>query len=263
MKLKILRIITDIVMFLALILVVITPYFIRIPTIGRGWEFLGWNLSSWHQNLGWFLAVTMVLHTLLNIKWEIAIIKNWKKLNRETKVQEFVIILLFISMAASIISGAVWGNFSGPAPGAGLRTGERLRYPGVYSRESGEYVYVQSDIAIYIDGELVSDLEGISVFVEGQYLTASGIYVYVPGAFIYCADGERVYTAGAYRYDADGNPMRANATQHVRVVHILTSWAAVLFAGMHVGLHFKRFMSFFKVRPQNSRNAENAETVKQ
>jgi len=248
MKLKVLRIIIDIVMFLALILVVITPYFIRIPTIGRGWEFLGWNLSSWHQNLGWFLAVTMVLHTLLNIKWEIAVIKNWKKLNRGTKIQEIVIILLFISMAASITSGAIWGMFSGPAPGAGIRTGEHLRYPGVYSREPGDYVFVESDIAVYIDGELVSDLESISVFVEGQYLTASGAYVYVPGAFIYGADGARVYTAGAYRYDDDGNPMRANATQYVRVVHILTSWAAVLFAGMHVGLHFNRFMSFFKPR---------------
>ena len=254
MKLKVLRVTVDIVMFLALILVVITPYFIRIPTIGRGWDFLGWNLSDWHQNLGWFLAVVMVVHTLLNIKWEIAIFKNWRKLNRGTKIQAIVILLLFISMAASIISGAVWGMFSGPPPEAGRRTGEHLRYPGAYSREPGEYVYVESGVAIYIDGELLSDLEGVSVVIGDERLAASGGYVYVPGSYVYCADGERVYTAGAYRYDADGNPIRANASQHVRVVHILTSWAAVLFAGMHMGLHFNRFMSFFKPRSSTSTN---------
>ena len=245
MKSKFVRIIVDLVMFITLVLVVATPYFIRIPAIGRGWDFLGWNLSTWHQNLGWFLLILMIVHILLNIRWQVLTLKNWKKLNKATKIQEIVIILLFIFMAASIASGAVWGRFSGPAPPAGVRTGEHLRYPGSYSRHPGEYRYVGSDVAIYIDGEYITDLGGVSIYIDGEYLPTAGAYVYVQGDFIY-TDGRRVYIQGAFRYDDEGNPVRASATQHVRVIHILTSWGAVLFAGMHIGVHFNRFLLLFK-----------------
>jgi len=153
-------------MFIVLILVVATPYFIRLPNIGRPWTFLGWNLSTWHQNLGWLLAGIMVVHLLLNIRWICKTLKNFFKLNRAAKAQIIIMLLLIIAMGASIISGAIWGSQPGPAPPAG----------------------------------------------EG-------------------------------------------ASQYIRVTHILTSWAAVLLAGMHIGEHFNRFMGFFNTEQSAKKDA--------
>jgi len=143
-------------MFIVLMLVVATPYFIRFPNVGRSWDFLGWNLSIWHQRLGIVIAGLMILHILLNIKWMCKTIKNFVKLNRATKSQLVMMLLLIITMGVSIITGIIWGTQPGAPPPAG----------------------------------------------EG-------------------------------------------ASQYLRVAHILSSWAAVLVTGMHIGAHFNRFMGFF------------------
>ena len=169
MKLKVTRIVVDILMFLALILVLVTPYLMRANLFSeatlarrgiegnslRPWEFLGWNLSTWHQNIGWLLAALMVLHLVLNFKWILATLKNFKRLSQSCKINLVVMLLLIITMTISIVSGAIWGARPGP-----------------------------------ID--------------------------------------------------------RGGATQVVRVVHILSSWAAVWVTGIHMGLHLTRFFAFFK-----------------
>ena len=151
-SLKVVRIVVDILMFIVLILVVITPYLLesRFGTLTRAQEFLGRNAGTWHQHLGWVLTGLMVLHLILNYKWVWATTKNFFKVTRACKVQYVVMILLIGFMAASIISGAIWG--------------------------------------------------------------------------------------------ARGR----DASQTIRMVHTLTSWAAIWVVGTHMGVHLVRFISFFE-----------------
>ena len=114
MKLKIARIAVDVLMFLVLIMVIITPYLLesRFGTLTRSQYFLfdGWNAGTWHQRLGWLLTGLMVLHLLLNYKWIIATTKNLGKVTKACRVNYFVMLLLIGFMTASIVSGAIWGS---------------------------------------------------------------------------------------------------------------------------------------------------------
>lgn len=158
-----LRVTVDILMFVVLILVVISPYFIR--TLTRAWTFLGWNLSTWHQVLGYVFTGLMVLHIVLNFKWLAAVTKNFLKVNTMARVSCIVTFLLFAAMCVSIISGIMWGRQPGPPPPVPFNP-----------------------------------------------------YIAPPAA-------------------------GWGASQSLRVVHIISSWAAVLFTGIHVGIHFSRFIT--------------------
>ena len=114
MKLKVVRVAVDILMFLVLILVVVTPYLLesRFGTLTRQQHFLfdGGNAGQWHQWLGWVLTVLMVLHLILNYKWFFATTKNFFKVTKACRAQYIVMMLLIGFMAASIVSGAIWGS---------------------------------------------------------------------------------------------------------------------------------------------------------
>ena len=148
--LKVARIVVDILMFIVLIVVLITPYLIRYGPLERSSEFLGMNASAWHQRLGWIFVGLMVLHLALNIKWVLATTVNIFKVTKACKAQYIIMVLLIGFMVASVISGAMWG--------------------------------------------------------------AAG----------------------------------RDASDCVRLVHVLTSWAAVWLVGTHMGIHFIRFLSFFE-----------------
>ena len=111
-KLKSLSVTVDILMVIVLILALITPYLLtsRFGTLERSQEFLGWNAGQWHQNLGWVFAVLAGVHVILNLKWLFATTKNFSKVNRITKAQLFMCLLLIIAMVACIWSGALWGS---------------------------------------------------------------------------------------------------------------------------------------------------------
>jgi len=160
MKLKVVRIATDVIMFLVLILVIVTPYLLesRFGTLSRQQMFLGMNAGTWHQRLGWVLTGLMVLHLLLNYKWVLATTKNFFKVTKAGWAHYIVMLLLIAFMAASIISGAIWGS-------------------------------------------------------QGRY-----------------------------------------ATNTVRMVHTLTSWAAVWVVGTHIGVHLMRFVAFFEPMTPKKQN---------
>jgi len=109
--LKVVRIVVDILMFIVLLLVVITPYLLesRFGNLTRQQMFLSRNAGTWHQHLGWVLTGLMVLHLILNYKWVLATTANFFKVNKACKVQYVVMILLIGFMTASIVSGAIWG----------------------------------------------------------------------------------------------------------------------------------------------------------
>ena len=113
MKLKVVRVTVDILMFIILILVLITPYIMesRFGTLTRQQTFLfdGANASWWHQRLGWVFAGLMVVHMLLNYKWIIATTKNFFKVTKNCKTQYIIMVLLIGFMVACVISGGMWG----------------------------------------------------------------------------------------------------------------------------------------------------------
>lgn len=113
MKLKVVRIAVDILMFIILILVVVTPYLLesRFGTLTRQQTFLfdGGSAGQWHQWLGWVFAGLMVVHLLLNYKWVIATTKNFCKVSKTCKTQYIIMVLLIGFMVACVISGGIWG----------------------------------------------------------------------------------------------------------------------------------------------------------
>ena len=114
MKVKAVRIAVDILMFIVLILVVVTPYLLesRFGNLTRQQTFLfdSGNAGQWHQWLGWTLTVLMVLHLILNYKWILATTKNFGKVTKACKTHYIVMLLLIGFMTASIVSGAIWGS---------------------------------------------------------------------------------------------------------------------------------------------------------
>ncbi|MDR2167860.1 MAG: hypothetical protein LBE35_08455 [Clostridiales bacterium] len=110
--------IKDILMFICLIMLMLTPYLMRWEPIGRAWYLLGWNwhLASWHQLFGIILAVLFVIHIALNFKWLTGVMKSWAKSNTATKAKFWMMILVCVFMSASIITGIVWGLSTGARP---------------------------------------------------------------------------------------------------------------------------------------------------
>ncbi|MCL2350262.1 MAG: hypothetical protein FWC67_02160 [Defluviitaleaceae bacterium] len=107
--------IKDIIMFICLIGLMLTPYLLRWPVFGRSWYFLGWNwhFSSWHQLFGIVLTVCFVTHICLNFKWLTGTTKAWAKANAGTKAKFWMMMLVLLTMGASIITGIIWGLGSG------------------------------------------------------------------------------------------------------------------------------------------------------
>ncbi|MCL2855694.1 MAG: hypothetical protein FWE21_08775 [Defluviitaleaceae bacterium] len=156
----------DILMFVMLIGLMLTPYLMRMDGIGRSWYLFGWNwhLASWHMLFGAILAVLFLFHIIINFKWLTGVAQNWAKGNQATKAKFWMMILVCIFMSASIITGILWGLGTG-VPGPGL-------FGGVGPIES------------------LGPNSAISFW------------------------------------------------------HTLTSWAAFFFTGIHIGLHFAKFLSF-------------------
>jgi len=148
--LKAVRIVVDVLMFIVLVLVLVTPYLIRYGPLERAQMFLNRNASTWHQHLGWLFVGLMALHLVLNYKWILATTRHFFKVTKACKAQYITMLLLIGFMVASVISGAMWGS-------------------------------------------------------RGR-----------------------------------------DASDAIRMVHVLTSWAAVWLVGTHIGLHLVRFVSFFE-----------------
>ena len=111
---KKLRICVDVLLFIALLGVILTPYFIRInPAVAftSPGSALARNL---HFIFGFAIAGLMVAHMVICWKWVTGILKNYKKAPILTKLQLWMMLLLFLSMAISICSGIMWGFFATP-----------------------------------------------------------------------------------------------------------------------------------------------------
>ncbi|MCL2620660.1 MAG: hypothetical protein FWD97_06980 [Defluviitaleaceae bacterium] len=161
--------IVDILMFIVLIGLMLTPYLMRLEDVGRAWYLFGWNwhLASWHILFGAILTVLFLIHIIINFKWLTGVAKNWAKGNQATKAKFWMMIIVCVFMSTSIITGILWG----------LGT-------------------------------------GVAGFGTSSMIAAGGPF---PGAV----------------------PSSAIGTWHT-----ITSWAAFFFTGIHVGLHFTKFLSF-------------------
>ena len=115
MNIKRFSLIKDILMFFCLIMLMLTPYLAYSDAIGRAWLFLGWNwhFASWHQLFGIILAVLFIIHIAINFKWLTGTAKAWKKANAATKAKFWMMIIVCITMSASIITGIFWGLSAG------------------------------------------------------------------------------------------------------------------------------------------------------
>ena len=157
----------DILMFIMLIGLMLTPYLMRLDGIGRNWYLAGWNwhLASWHMLFGVILTVLFLIHIIINFKWLTGVMKNWAKGNQATKAKFWMMIIVCLFMSVSIITGILWGMGTG-VPGTGIDS---------------------------------------------------------MGPF------------------GGTGPTPASA---IGTWHTITSWAAFFFTGIHVGLHFTKFLSF-------------------
>ena len=111
MKLKPVRITVDILMFIILIAVLITPYLVRFGPLERSDTFLfdSGSAGQWHQWLGWCFAGLAFLHMILNYKWIVATTKNFGKVTKACRTHYITMLILIGFMIAVIISGAIWG----------------------------------------------------------------------------------------------------------------------------------------------------------
>jgi len=100
----------DILMFLMLILLMLTPF--------GSQRFGDWfvHLTSFHMLFGIILTVLFVIHICLNFKWLTGTIKNWGKAPQAAKAKFWMMILVLIFMSASIITGIIWGLGIGVTP---------------------------------------------------------------------------------------------------------------------------------------------------
>ena len=118
-KIKTVQILVDVLMFLALLILLVTPIIIRIIR-GAGGGRPEWGLyRSFHEWSGWVIAGLMILHIILNFR-QIFAVKGFFKYPKITKIQYTVMFIMLISMAISITSGAMWG-IQGQAASVPLR----------------------------------------------------------------------------------------------------------------------------------------------
>jgi len=114
MKLKAIRISVDVLMFIVLILVLVTPYLLesRFGTLTRQQTFLfdSGHAGQWHQWLGWVFAGLAAVHMILNYKWILATTKNFAKVTKACRVHYITMLILIGLMISVIISGAMWGS---------------------------------------------------------------------------------------------------------------------------------------------------------
>jgi len=106
---KILHIVVDVLMFLALLVALISPVIIGVIR-GGGGGFPEWSpYRNLHMFAGWAIAVLIVVHIAINYRQILAAI-NFSGLPALSKVQYIVMLLMLILMAATVVTGAVWGN---------------------------------------------------------------------------------------------------------------------------------------------------------
>ena len=156
MNIKRFSLIKDILMFFCLIMLMLTPYLMRLDGVGRAWELLGWNwhLASLHMFFGTILAVLFLIHIAINFKWLTGTAKAWGKANAATKAKFFMMILVCITMSASIITGILWGLGTGVA-GFGTSSMIEATGPFVGSNSSsaiGTWHTITSWAAFYFTG---------------------------------------------------------------------------------------------------------------
>ena len=114
MNIKRFSLIKDIIMFICLIGLMITPYIMR--GTGNYWIFgegvpgdRQFNLIALHMVFGIVLTILFVIHIAINFKWLTGTTKAWKKANPATKAKFWMMILVCVFMGASIITGILWG----------------------------------------------------------------------------------------------------------------------------------------------------------
>lgn len=169
MNIKRFSLIKDILMFICLIGLMLTPYLARHIDIGRAWYFLGlnWHFVTWHVLFGCILTVLFIIHIAINFKWLAGTSKAWAKANAGTKAKFWMMILVCVFMSASIVTGILW------ALGTGVSVGPTSIIAG--GTVAFESVGPSSTIAFW---------------------------------------------------------------------HTFTSWMAFFLTGIHIGLHFTKFLSF-------------------
>ena len=119
----------DVLLFIALCVVMVTPHlinpFLNADLPGRGMTNFTNLMRNIHIYGGISIAVLLFLHICLTAKWFGQTLKRWSKASGRVKFQFFVMLIILVSMAISIWSGIIWWQ-RGVAPTAPLRSTHEL-----------------------------------------------------------------------------------------------------------------------------------------
>lgn len=104
----------DIIMFICLIGLMITPYIMRgngnMLVFGDGSPGdLQLHLITFHFIFGVVLTLLFVIHIGINFKWLTGTAKAWGKANAATKAKFWMMIIVCLFMGTSIVTGILWG----------------------------------------------------------------------------------------------------------------------------------------------------------
>ena len=112
-------ILVDILLFVSVVVVMITPFLIP-PFLdtenfpGRGMTPFTTLMRNMHEISGYAIGVLIVLHMILTWQWIRNTAKHLSKVRGLVKFQYTLIWLLFAAMAVAIISGTIWIVRGGP-----------------------------------------------------------------------------------------------------------------------------------------------------
>lgn len=124
MNRKKLSILVDVLLFISLLGVMISPFlippFLNPDLPGRGMTNFTQFMRYMHVWLGYSIGVLMLVHICLTWNWIKLSSKNFKKVKKIVKFQYILIWILFIAMGISIWSGVIW-DVRGVAPTPMLR----------------------------------------------------------------------------------------------------------------------------------------------
>ena len=114
----------DVMLFVALLVVMITPFlippFLNPELPGRGMTTFTQFMRETHVFMGYAIAVLICAHIVLTWDWLVRTTKHFSKVRGLVKFQYVVMIILLVSMAVSIPSGIIW-DVRGVAPTPPLR----------------------------------------------------------------------------------------------------------------------------------------------
>lgn len=124
MKNKRLCIWVDVLLFISLAVVMLTPFlippFLNPELPGRGMTEFTQFMRETHVFVGYAIAVLILLHIILTWEWIVRTTKNISKVRSLVKFQYLTIVVLLIAIIISIISGIIW-DVRGVAPTPPLR----------------------------------------------------------------------------------------------------------------------------------------------